>query len=77
MKPNKLTEALAQQVINAILQGAHTTEMILRNQHLEAQRMEVCEAMAYLLSEEIIEYSNDNYAHEYGYYISDKGWQII
>ena len=67
----------AQKIINAIIQGAHTTDMIIRNQGLELHYREVCEAIAWLEIEGVIEYHNRNMAHEYGYFITEEGWQRI
>lgn len=68
---------MAQQIIVAILQGAHTPDMIMRNRGIYTEYKEFCEAMAALQIEGIIECHNRNMAHEWGYYLTDKGMQSI
>ena len=77
MKIPASTKKIATQVINAIIQGAHTTDMIIRNQSLERHGFEVAEAIAYLQTKGIIEYHNRNMASEYGYFITEEGWSHI
>lgn len=68
---------IARKIVNAILQGAHTTDMIIRNQGLETQYRAVCKTLAWLQSQGIIEYHNRNLAQEYGYFIADNAWNRI
>lgn len=77
LKSKSADKSIAQKVINAIIQGAHTTDMIIRNQGLELQYREFCKAIAWLEIEGIIECHNRNMAHEYGYFITDEGWSRI
>jgi DNA-binding GntR family transcriptional regulator len=74
---NAMIKQIANQIKNAIIQGAHTTHMIIINQGLELRYNEVCEALAWLESEGLVEYHNRNLAHEYGWFITDKGWSKI
>lgn len=64
-------------IIIAILLGAHTTDMIIRNRGLETQYKAVCKALVSLQVKGLIEYTNDNMANEYGYFITEEGWLNI
>ena len=77
MKTPAEVKRVANQIINAIIQGAHTTDMIIRNQGLELKYREFCKAIAYLQMEGIVELHNRNMANEYGYYITDFGWTTL
>ena len=70
-------QEITRKVLNAIISGAHTMDMIIRNQALSVERQKVCSAIKKLQDNGIIEYHNRNMAHEYGYYITDEGWKIF
>jgi predicted transcriptional regulator len=77
MKATANNKVIAQKIINAITHGAHTKEMIIRNQELETELETVCKVIEWLQNEGIIEYHNRNMAHEYGYFITEEGWRAI
>lgn len=71
------TKRIARKIFNAIIQGAHTTDMIIRNQNLELEYTDVCKTLAKLEADGVIEYHNRNLAKEYGYFITEAGWMQV
>lgn len=70
-------ERIARKVLNAIVQGAHTTDMIIRNQNLELEYMDVCKTLDKMAKDGVIEYHNRNMAKEFGYFITEAGWGLF
>lgn len=68
---------IAQQIIIAILQGAHTTQMIIKNRGLEFESAMVEGQLASLECQGIIEYHNRNMAKEFGWFLTDEGQSRI
>ena len=77
MKTTSNNKVIARKVLNAIINGAHSMEMIIRNQELYAERDKVCDTIKRMQTDGIIEYHNRNMANEYAYYITDEGWKIF
>lgn len=77
MKQTAKEKRVAQQIINAILHGAHTTQMIIKNQGLELESATVEGQLASLECQGIIEYHNRNMAKEFGWFLTDEGQSRI
>lgn len=70
-------DSIARRIVGAIINGRHTRDIIIKYLQLETEYREVSFALAILQQEGIIEYHNRNMANEYGYFITDEGWNMI
>ena len=67
--------AVENKVIIALLMGAHTADMITANGNENYK--DICVALVSLQVKGLIKYDNNNMANEFGYYLTEKGWNSI
>lgn len=71
------TETNEGRIICAIIRGCHKTANIMKETFGFGEYRQFCEAIANLQKEGLVVCSNDNMAHEWGYFLTDKAWSLI
>ena len=69
------TETDEGKIVCAILRGCHKTENIMKEMFEATEYRQFCDAIASLQKKGLVVCTNENMAHEWGYFLTDKAYQ--